>query len=517
MHRERELNCRMKRLRMETENTASRDWIDGDFCGKGGRWHGVPIGFYLDMELRQLVAWLEQMPQAVMVVDDRGYVVAVNPVFLHSILRDREEVEGKPFAQFVAIPNEAVEFIHHANDTCVWYRQIHGSVIAKDGSFFPTDVQMVRGWDGQRRYHLLFFNRITRQVEPQLLQRFADHLISDIHLGIVLVDEHGILMEINRAACDLFGVQRDKLIHQPLDKLMAHVLPAQEQHVLENALTGITTRNVATTWKIGDKQVHLLVDAHTLRDEAGHILGAYMVLKDMTNLRLLEEQIKRNDRLATIGQIAAGTAHEIRNPLTSIKGFLQVIKYALKEKGHVKEQGYTEIMLREINRINSLVSEFLLLSKPRNIKLRPLQVTDVWNEMLPIVENEAILHNMKVNFVTERSVFPLIVADGELLKQVFLNLCKNAIEAMGEGGMLTVRIRLEEAEQKLAVDVQDTGPGIPSYALDKIFDPFFTTKENGTGLGLSVCQKIIHEIGGMIRVSSKEWGTVFTVLMPYID
>jgi two-component system, sporulation sensor kinase E len=221
--------------------------------------------------------------------------------------------------------------------------------------------------------------------------------------------------------------------------------------------------------------------------------------------------------LATIGQIAAGTAHEIRNPLTSIKGFLQVIKYALKEKGHVKEQGYTEIMLREINRINSLVSEFLLLSKPRNIKLRPLQVTDIWNEMLPIVENEAILHNMEVNFVTERSVFPLIVADSELLKQVFLNLCKNAIEAMGEGGMLTVRIRLEEAEQKLAIDVQDTGPGIPSYALDKIFDPFFTTKENGTGLGLPVCQKIIHEIGGMIRVSSKEWGTVFTVLMPYID
>jgi len=477
----------------------------------------VPIGFHLDMELRQLVAWLEQMPQAVMVVDDRGSVVAANPEFLYSIRRDREEVEGKPFTRFVAISKEAVDFIHHAGNSCAWYQQVNGSVIASDGSYYPTDVQMVRGWDGQRRYHLLFFNRITRRIGPPLLQRFADHMVSDIHLGIVLVDEHGILTEINRAACDLFNVQRGKLIHQPLEKLMALVLPAQERNVLEKALTGIPTRNFATTWTIGEKRVHLLVDAHTLRDETGHILGAYMVLKDMTDLRLLEEQIQRNDRLATIGQIAAGTAHEIRNPLTSIKGFLQVIKYALKEKGHVKEQGYTEIMLREINRINSLVSEFLLLSKPRNIKLRPLQVTDVWNEMLPIVENEAILHNMEVRYVPERSVFPLVVADSELLKQVFLNLCKNAIEAMGEGGMLTVRIRLEEAEQKLAVDVQDTGPGIPPYALDKIFDPFFTTKENGTGLGLPVCQKIIHEIGGMIRVSSKEWGTVFTVLIPYLD
>ncbi|MDN4592521.1 PAS domain-containing sensor histidine kinase [Polycladomyces subterraneus] len=477
----------------------------------------MPIGFHLDMELRQLVAWLEQMPQAVMVVDDRGNVVAVNPVLLHSIRRDREEVEGKPFTQFVTISKEAVDFIHRADSSCAWYQQVLGSVIARDGSYYSTDVQMVRGWDGQRRYHLLFFNRITRQIWPHLLQRFADHLISDIHLGIVLVDNHGNLTEINRAACDLFGVQRAKLVHQPFDKLMNHVSPAEEQNVLEKALTGIPTRNYAATWTIGDKQVHLLVDAHTLWDETGRILGAYMVLKDMTNLRLLEEQIQRNDRLATIGQIAAGTAHEIRNPLTSIKGFLQVIKYALKEKGHVKEQGYTEIMLREINRINSLVSEFLLLSKPRNIKLRPLQVTDVWNEMLPIVENEALLHNMEVHFVTERSLFPLVVADSELLKQVFLNLCKNAIEAMGEGGMLTVRIRLEEAEQKLAVDVQDTGPGIPAYALDKIFDPFFTTKENGTGLGLPVCQKIIHEIGGMIRVSSKEWGTVFTVLLPYID
>lgn len=489
---------------------------DDDFCGKGGRWHRVPIGFNLDMELSQLVAWLQQMPQAVMVVDHRGNVVAVNPVLLHSIQLERKEVEGKPFTRFVCIPKESVDWMQNVRNSCAWYKQVNGSIIGRGGRYRPTEVQMVCGWDGQHRYHLLFFNQITRWTNLDLFQRFAEYLISDIHLGIVLVDKEGMVTEINRAACDLFDVRRRRLIHQPIGKLLANVFPVQERDVLEKALSGIPTRNYTTSWTIGDKQVHLVIDAHALRDETGQIIGAYMVLKDMTNLRSLEEQIQRNDRLAIIGQIAAGTAHEIRNPLTSIKGFLQVMKYALKEKGHVKEQGYTEIMLREINRINSLVSEFLLLSKPRNIKLQPLKVDDVWDEMLPIVENEALLHNMEVHFVTELSVFPSVVANSELLKQVFLNLCKNAIEAMGEGGTLTIRIRMEEEEQKLAVDVQDTGPGIPPYALDKIFDPFFTTKENGTGLGLPVCQKIIHEIGGMIRVSSKEWGTIFTVLMPYI-
>jgi signal transduction histidine kinase len=171
-------------------------------------------------------------------------------------------------------------------------------------------------------------------------------------------------------------------------------------------------------------------------------------------------------------------------------------------------------MLREITRISNLVGEFLLLSKPRHVNLKTVSVAKVFKDILPIIKNEAILHNVDVSIEKKVSALPMVVADGELLKQVFLNLCKNAIEAMSDGGKLTIRISKEKTENKLVVEVIDAGPGIPSHTMEKIFEPFFTTKESGTGLGLPICQQIMREIGGLIRVSSDGMGTTFSVLLP---
>ncbi|MNC56486.1 Sporulation kinase D [compost metagenome] len=132
---------------------------------------------------------------------------------------------------------------------------------------------------------------------------------------------------------------------------------------------------------------------------------------------------------------------------------------------------------------------------------------------MPIIHSEATLHNITVQqIVTEE--LPRVIADREMLKQVFLNISKNGIEAMSGEGVLTVQVKRDVQENKLHIDIHDTGPGIPHFVVDKIFDPFFTTKPTGTGLGLSVCQRIIHDIGGIIRVSSKGFGTTFTVSIP---
>jgi signal transduction histidine kinase len=215
-----------------------------------------------------------------------------------------------------------------------------------------------------------------------------------------------------------------------------------------------------------------------------------------------------------IGQIAAGTAHEIRNPLTSIKGFMQMLGQTFREKEMEKEQGFTQIMLAEIDRINELVSEFLLLSKPKDVIFGKVDISAVLNEILPIINNEAILHGVTVHYENQEQL-PEVVADKELLKQVYLNLCKNGIEAMIDGGELTISEKVDEEARMIHIDFHDTGPGIPVFLIDKIFDPFFTTKASGTGLGLSVCQRIIHDIGGTIRVSCKGYGTAFTVSIPY--
>lgn len=346
-----------------------------------------------------------------------------------------------------------------------------------------------------------------------LLQQFAGTFMKDVNLGVLLIDTSFQLIDISDMACRVLGLVKENVIGRPVDRIFA-TLPPEHQLVQRSILEGIVVRNHALSWTNNQERYELLLDSNVLRDENHQIAGAYIIFKDVTNLRSLEEQVQRSDRLAMIGQIAAGTAHEIRNPLTSIKGFLQVLRKTLQEQGMERESGYTEVMLTEMNRINELVNEFLLLGKPKNVTYTSIDISQVMKDILPIIKNEALLHGVIVQCEITDGL-PHVIADKELLKQVFLNICKNGIEAMGDGGHLKITERVDIEERKVNIEIHDTGPGIPLFVIDKIFDPFFTTKQEGTGLGLSICQRIIHDIGGHIRVSSKGFGTTFTLSIPF--
>ncbi|NGP60710.1 ATP-binding protein [Paenibacillus thiaminolyticus] len=351
------------------------------------------------------------------------------------------------------------------------------------------------------------------QGKLNLLQQFAGAFLKDVNLGILLLDVQFRLVDISDMACRILGWVRPEVLHRRVNDLFGE-MPTEYHLVQRSLLEGVVTQNHAVSWTNGSDRYDLLMDSNVLRDEQGQIVGAYVLFKDVSNLRSLEEQVQRSDRLAMIGQIAAGTAHEIRNPLTSIKGFLQMFKKKLGEHGMIKEVHYTDIMLTEINRINELVGEFLLLSKPKHLTIERVNLHQVLGEILPIIQNEAVLHAVQVNYKADEPL-PLIIGDRELLKQVFINIAKNGIEAMSEGGVLNVTARRDDEIKRVLIEIQDSGPGIPCYIIDKIFDPFFTTKANGTGLGLSVCQRIIHDLGGSIRVSSKGYGTTFTLYFPF--
>ncbi|WP_306433037.1 ATP-binding protein [Paenibacillus sp. J31TS4] len=369
-------------------------------------------------------------------------------------------------------------------------------------------------FDGEEGGGTLLYLFDVRPVEKlTLLQKFAGTFLKDITLGVILIDTEFRLIDISEMACRVLGLDKEKSVGRPMEEVFRHV-PSQHQLIQPSILNGMVVRNHAVSWTNNQERYELLLDSNLLKDEQGETVGAYVIFKDVSNLRSLEEQVQRSDRLAMIGQIAAGTAHEIRNPLTSIKGFMQVLKNTFIERGMSKEQDYTDIMLTEINRINELCSEFLLLSKPKHATMERVSLQSVMREILPIIHNEALLYGINVIYdgVAE---MPEVVADGELLKQVFLNICKNGIEAMGEGGLLKITEHVLLEERKVCIEIHDTGPGIPNFVIDKIFDPFYTTKENGTGLGLSVCQRIIHDIGGTIRVSSKGFGTTFSVMIPF--
>lgn len=220
-----------------------------------------------------------------------------------------------------------------------------------------------------------------------------------------------------------------------------------------------------------------------------------------------EEQLFESAKARVVGELAAGMAHEIRNPLTSIKGFLQ-----LSQKNGYSIEPWYDMLLAEVDRMNELTGEFLQLSKPHTASCLVRSLHDCLIRVISLSETDAHSRGHRIVF-EEAEEGILVRMEMDKLVQVFLNLVKNAVEAMTSPG--TVTIRLYREEDMAVVEVKDTGAGISKADLKKIFTPFFTTKENGTGLGLSICQKIILDHGGTLGVSS-EWGkgTAFAVRLP---
>ncbi|MBB6675567.1 PAS domain-containing sensor histidine kinase [Cohnella nanjingensis] len=356
-------------------------------------------------------------------------------------------------------------------------------------------------------------NAEARNRQDRYVKRFAERMLADEATGVLLVDADFRIVEVNPMVCEVFDSARADLIGLTVEgwnERMSVPLPLER-----SLLAGETFRNRKLVWGTGDRMRELMLDGDVLQD-GDETIGAYVMFRDVSQLTMLEEQVRRSDRLKMIGQIAAGTAHEIRNPLTAIKGFMQLLQKSLTEQRMAREQEFVTIVLSELDRVHELVNEFLLLSKSRETKFEPVRLGRILQEMLPMLRNEAMLHDITLRY-EPRNDLPLVLADKEMLKQVFLNLGKNAIEAMGKGGSLVIRERRGDPRLgQVSVDICDTGGGIPAELLDRVFDPFFTTKEQGTGLGLSICQRIVHDLGGHIDVASSSAGTVFTVSIPFV-
>src|SRR5690606_5088484 len=234
-----------------------------------------------------------------------------------------------------------------------------------------------------------------------------------------------------------------------------------------------------------------------------------VIIRDISDRIKAEELMIKSEKLSIAGQLAAGIAHEIRNPLTAIKGFLQLFNDDFDGK-----QNYFDIIFSELNRIELILSELLLLAKPSEIKFKNKDIRTILRDVVTLLETQAILQNIQINieFQNEESI---ITCDENQIKQVFINLIKNSIDAMENGGNIYIRsIVTQEFIYLLFID---EGCGIPKSILDRIGEPFYTTKEKGTGLGLMVSYNIIENHNGEIKVDSKEnEGTTFEIMLPRV-
>jgi signal transduction histidine kinase len=250
-----------------------------------------------------------------------------------------------------------------------------------------------------------------------------------------------------------------------------------------------------------------------IRDEEDRIIAFAEISRNITARKQTEEVIRRSEKLSVIGQLAAGVAHEIRNPLTTLRGFVQLNK----QQGALSD-AYLDIMLSELDRINFIVSEFLVLAKPQVGQFVPVDMRSLLSDMISLLDSQASL--ISASFDTRFSEHvPLIDCDANQLKQVFINIIKNSLEAMEDGGgTITVELDYDSADHAAVIRVKDQGRGISEEDLPKIGEPFFTSKTSGNGLGLMVSHRIIANHKGTMNYSSKLGeGTCVEIRLPARD
>lgn len=242
-------------------------------------------------------------------------------------------------------------------------------------------------------------------------------------------------------------------------------------------------------------------------NDDGSRRGLVVIGREITDKKNAEEQLRKSEKLSIVGELAASVGHEIRNPLTSIKGFIQLLR-----KDEVENTFYYDIMLKELDRINQIVSELLILAKPQKLDFSNNDVIQLLTDVVSLIEAQANMNNVFVQFVPQGQCW--IDCEPNKLKQLFINIIKNAVEASSENG--NVSISVEEVENNyIQVFVQDQGQGIPELFRNRLGEPFYSSKEKGTGLGLTVSHKIVEQHQGEIKFTSQQnKGTSVEILLP---
>lgn len=323
-----------------------------------------------------------------------------------------------------------------------------------------------------------------KKIDYSKLEALYRDIVENVESGLISLDRDGHIGFLNKAGEDILGYRFDELYKESVSKIFPWMDLKRKGQL----------RGEAIFKKKDGKDIFLGFSISPSRDIGGKV----MVFQDITKVKEMEEQVMRSEKLAAIGELAAGIAHEIRNPIASISGSTEILKEELGGSNHLKP--LMDIILREADRLNRLVTDFLQFSKPALPQKEVFPLKDLINEtLLSLRGNPDWNQDVKVEVQIPNSLS--LYGDSGQLRQVFLNLFLNAVQAMPHGGIL--HISALNRDGLVEVSVQDTGVGIPQEIKGKIFDPFFTTKENGTGLGLTIVHQIIKNHQGEIQVKSE--------------
>lgn len=348
-----------------------------------------------------------------------------------------------------------------------------------------------------------------KKIDFKKLETMNNYIIENINSGILTIDANARITSFNKAAEKITGWTLGEMYNKTIDTIFHDLLETGNYPIPPDEGDSSYFR-IDTPFKTKDGRELFLGLAVSPMKDGGYIA----IFQDLTRLKNMEEQLRRVDRLHALGELAANLSHEVRNPLASISGSVQVLKDSLQLNND--NQRLMDIVIREADRLNALVADFLLFAKPA-VKMAKVNLNDIISETVDMFKNSPESKNIDIQTALEDRLF--IEGDSRQLKQVFWNLFLNAGHAMPDGGRLEARGQGSgSGEQKFVeITVSDTGTGIPSDIIEKIFDPFFTTRDSGTGLGLAVVHRIIEGHHGKIEVKSKKGeGTSFRIILPKV-
>lgn len=360
---------------------------------------------------------------------------------------------------------------------------------------------------------LVWFRRRYSASQQTLrdVRSLAYNILASMDQGVITTDRGGTITSINSAAIRLLGAERD-CAGKPLSLVCPARLPLAElTHQLAQRQVPIRDRDFPLT-RAG-RTVRYRADAHFLKDVAGQPLGCVLLLRDVTERVLLEERMARLERSISLGTLASGLHHELKNPLTALSLHIQLLEERVHGLAPAEPlDDLLSVVKTEVCRLNGVLEGFRSFASLQRLNRQPLDALGVLDEAVRLVEPQAAAQGVALVVTRPPTNLPLVSLDSQKFQQAVLNLVINALEAMPTGGTLSLRAR--QQNEQLLVEVADTGAGIPPELRQNLFKPYFSTKTQGTGMGLALTEKLIGQHGGQVDFESGPQGTTFRITLP---